>query len=265
MFNIPLIIINEPVMLTKGSVKINDRKYSCNMGAWAFYIPELGLKILHSVEGNVHCTHETAPSRSILHSPDGIELKNKVYTAAEWIHAFSKSTLRRAIENYFAAFNLYKNGIGPEVKGLCLVKRFNAPYCKDETFTAGIVIDNLNGYEKKNNTEIHELEPANVLPDKSLSCIRQQINGYVSDLNSVVGVMPVGLDHEIEVVYNAIDRFAEEAIDNIFYCDAGPAIDHGITFSKLDLHWISNRQSTKVNLVNKIANSTLTKINALFK
>ncbi|OGT98344.1 MAG: hypothetical protein A2X80_12610 [Geobacteraceae bacterium GWB2_52_12] len=265
MFNIPFIVINEPVMLTKGSVKINDRKYSCNMGAWAFYVPELGLKILHSVEGNVHCTHETAPSRLILQSPDGVELKNKVYTAAEWIHAFSKSTLRRAIENYFAALNLHKNGIGPEVKGICLVKRFNAPYCKDETFTAGIVIDNLNGYVKKNNTEIRELEQANVLPDKSLSCLRQQINGYVSDLNSVVGVMPVGLDHEIEVAYNAINRFAEEAIDSIFDNGAGPAIDQEIIFSKLDLPWISNRQSTKVTLVNKIANSTLSKINALFK
>lgn len=211
------------------------------MGAWAFYIPELGLKILHSVEGNVHCTHGTAPSRSILHSPDGVELKNKVYTAAEWIHAFSKSTLRRAIENYFAALNLHKNGIGPKVKGICLVKRFNAPYCKDETFTAGIVIDNLNGYAKKNNTEIHELEQANVLPDKSLSCLRQQINGYVSDLNSVVGVMPVGLDLEIEAVYKAINRFAEEAACDIYNSNVDPSTDNEVIFSRLDIPGLSEK------------------------
>ena len=37
---------------------------------------------------------------------------------------------------------------------------------------------------------LDELMAAGVMPDRVLSCVREQIKGYVSDLNSVVGVTP---------------------------------------------------------------------------
>lgn len=49
---------------------------------------------------------------------------------------------------------------------------------------------------KRNATE-QEIVHAGVIPDPTLSCIRQQTNGYVVDLSSVVGAMPVDAEREV--------------------------------------------------------------------
>lgn len=45
-----------------------------------------------------------------------------------------------------------------------------------------------------------------VAPDRTQGCIRQQIRGYVSDLNSVVGVMPVDAESEVQLVQQQLER-----------------------------------------------------------
>lgn len=62
---------------------------------------------------------------------------------------------------------------------------------------AGIFIENLDNYPRRAPVTLEEMISAGVKPDKIKSAIRQQINGYVSDLNSVVGVMPITAEKEI--------------------------------------------------------------------
>lgn len=64
----------------------------------------------------------------------------------------------------------------------------------------GLYIDDLNFYDEKNETTFAELSHADVIPDKINSCLRQQIKGYVSDLNSVVGVMPKDKNDEVVLI-----------------------------------------------------------------
>lgn len=230
MFDIPLVVINEPLELHEGFVKMNGRKYSCEVGAWAFYIPELELKILHAVQDKVHCTHSTAPNRSIIDSHSATELKNNRYTIEEWIAAFTKTALCRAIENYVAASLLNRHGLGPKVNGLCFVKQFIAPYGNGTpSATAGFYPENLKGYPKKQVTSRNQLIQASVRPDKIESCLRQQIRGYVSDLNSVVGVMPIA--HEV-----VIDRIHKLVLGLLGNCaeTESPCCKNAATFGEAE-------------------------------
>jgi hypothetical protein len=59
------------------------------------------------------------------------------------------------------------------------------------------LVDDLRSYRRKKETTEEEMLACGVRPDKSKSCLRQQIRGYVSDLNSVVGVMPLNAEAEI--------------------------------------------------------------------
>jgi len=168
---------------------MDGKSYPAELGAWAFYAPKLQLKVFHSVAGLVHCTHASAPEREqLLNFRTG--LKNDKYTIDEWTEALSKSVIVRAAENYIAAKRLFVAGIGPDVSGFLIIHRFGAPYSKAGAINIGLFVDDLRQYPQKRETTREELPMAGVIPDKIESCIRQQINGYVSDLNSVVGVMP---------------------------------------------------------------------------
>jgi hypothetical protein len=45
-----------------------------------------------------------------------------------------------------------------------------------------------------------QLIDAGVRPDQINSAVRQQVNGYVVDLNSVIGVVPVDAEAEVAAV-----------------------------------------------------------------
>jgi hypothetical protein len=49
-----------------------------------------------------------------------------------------------------------------------------------------------------------DLLRAGVMVDKLRSSVRQQLNGYVTDLNSVVGVMPIDATREVEALRRTI-------------------------------------------------------------
>lgn len=196
-------------VLRKSSIELDGRKYKINKGAWAAYIPSLGVKILHSVGGNVHCVHKSAPDRLEL-LEHGRGLRDQNYSVEEWVAAFNKPVMLRAAENFVAARMLNEAGLGPRVRGLVLVADYRASYNRSGGVSSGIVVDNLFDYPPKGEATEEDLMACGVLPDKIRSCIRQQINGYVSDLNSVVGVMPVGRDDEVLMIYQELLRKCAE-------------------------------------------------------
>jgi hypothetical protein len=179
-------------------------------GAWNFYVPALNIKLAYTRDGNVHCLRPVTPPFGELMSGafDGKRIGQ--YSADDWKQALGKSTRRRAAENYIAAHRLHAAGLGPKPFGIIYVRNFAYKFSIKKSETAGIMIENiLNLAPKKNATE-ENIVAAGVMPDRLKSCIRQQINGYVSDLNSVVGVMPLDAEQEIAEI---VSRLAEEIGD----------------------------------------------------
>ena len=69
----------------------------------------------------------------------------------------------------------------------------------------GIMVENLRNYSRKRPATLEQLEAAGVVPDRTSSCLRQQIRGYVSDLNSVVGVRPLAAEVEVQRVQRQLE------------------------------------------------------------
>lgn len=159
----------------------------------------LQVKVLYAVDGKVHCTHSTAPDRNALSSGQAV-VQGRRYSLQDWRDSLAKSVSRRAAENYVAASRLAVAGIGPAVMGCAVVDDLAVDNTPVRGPAAGIVVDDLTTYPEKRSTTKRELSAAGVQLDRLGSAIRAQIRGYVSDLNSVVGVMPRNAAGEITVV-----------------------------------------------------------------
>jgi len=187
----------EKVNLTREGCEVDGAMFKCDVGNWAFWIPALSLKLLHSWEGAVHCIHKRAPTRESVFTSN-LKASSR-YSQEEWIAAYSKDSRLRAAENVVAARRLARHGLGPQVHGACLVRELRT-YYGPTGHTAGMIVEDLSSKRRKPDCTYDEMIAAGVFPDKSLSCLRQQINGYVSDLNSAVGVRPIDADAEVTVM-----------------------------------------------------------------
>jgi hypothetical protein len=103
-------------------------------------------------------------------------------------------------ENVVAAERLHKAGIGPRVLGLCLARRFRDGHRLDRSFAAGFMVENAALKPQGPPPRRASLIDAGVRPDQINSAVRQQVNGYVVDLNSVIGVLPVDAEAEVAAV-----------------------------------------------------------------
>jgi len=176
-------------------------------GAWNFYVPALKVKLAYPRMGSVHCLHRKAPPVGPLLAGgfDGRQIGR--YSSEDWKRALTKSTRLRAAENYVAAKRLHAAGLGPEPLGICYVRSFSYSLSGPSSETAGIMIEDINQLPPKANATEEQIIAAGVTLDGIKSCVRQQINGYVSDLNSVIGVMPVDAGDEIRTI---LDRLSEQ-------------------------------------------------------
>jgi hypothetical protein len=68
------------------------------------------------------------------------------------------------------------------------------------SLAVGLMIEDAAAKPPKPPATEAQLLAAGVRPDRLRSAVRQQVNGYVVDLNSVVGVVPVDADAEITAV-----------------------------------------------------------------
>lgn len=202
---LPAIRVIKRCILRGGACEIDGTRYPVHRGCWACYVPDLGFKLLYGVGGRLHCTHRSAPDREALFAGRAT-ISGRPYTAADWLAAFSKKVTRRAAENCVAATRLSTAGLGPAVYGCVVVRQFIFDDVLPAGETAGICIDNLETYPRKRNTTRREMLRSGVAPDRINSALRQQIRGYVSDLNSAVGVMPVNAGGEIARIEAGLDH-----------------------------------------------------------
>jgi hypothetical protein len=216
----PSIIVFDDLRLMQESLYIGDSPYQVSVGAWAFWVPAFRVKILHAFGGQAHCLASSAPPREQLLAgkftiPDGGR-----YSTKDWHDALSKNVLQRAAENFLAAQRLHAAGLGPAALGVCLVRRFQAWYASEPGYTAGVMVEDLNLLPRKwRKVTAQQMLDAGVRPDRILSSVRQQIRGYVSDLNSVVGVMPIDAEHDIQrltVVLRDCLRTCESGSEVVF-------------------------------------------------
>lgn len=194
-----------PRALLRGRVVLNGVRVRAKVGGWTFYIPAINAKILHSVEGSCHCIHASAPRRDQVFSGTAV-LRHDQYSLAQWCQAYDTSVARRAGENFIVAQRLHAAGLGPKVTGCVAIRSFEPYYSLEPTYSSGLVVEDLRGYRRKSRATLDQLEAAGVTADRNRSCIRQQIRGYVSDLNSVVGVMPVDAEAEVLQVQQQLER-----------------------------------------------------------
>ncbi|MEM6729148.1 MAG: hypothetical protein AAF618_11660 [Pseudomonadota bacterium] len=194
------------LILRNEACDVGGRSFGIKAGAWAFYVPRLRLKLLHAVDGLQHCLHGSAPTREEVLTGEGFPT-SKAYSPADWKAAFETPVLTRTAENIVCAEKLHRAGLGPAVRGYCVVLDF-APWYAAPSITAGYYVENLKLKLPKTPATEHDLTRAGVLPDRIKSCLRQQIRGYVSDLNSVVGVMPIDADEEVAELRAALEMAA---------------------------------------------------------
>jgi hypothetical protein len=118
---------------------------------------------------------------------------------------------RRAAENAVAARRLHAAGLGPRVLGLCIALRLRDGARIDKGFAAGFLSEDVLRLPPKPPAGEQEFLAAGVSLDRLGSAIRQQVNGYVVDLNAAVGVIPTGAEDEVAALEARINARAAEA------------------------------------------------------
>jgi len=176
---------------------IEDRIYPCRRGAWATWIPAIGAKFLNSIDGRLNCLHRNAPPRDEVLRPEATDRDFGRYSREEWRRAYTTSVSWRAAENAVAAQRLHAAGLGPRVLGLCVALRFRDGARTDSSFAAGFLCEDVLLLPPKPPASEDEFLAAGLRLDRLGSAIRQQVNGYVIDLNAAVGVNPVSADDDV--------------------------------------------------------------------
>lgn len=179
---------------------LDGRPYACVRGAWAIWIPALQTKFLNSIDGKLACRSRKAPPREALQGSGPLAGQWGRYPLEAWRQAHETPIGRRVAENVVAAQRLHKAGIGPRVLGLCLARRLRDGHRLDQSFAAGFMVENAALKPHGPTATRSQLIDAGVRPDRINSAVRQQVNGYVVDLNSVVGVVPIDAEADVAAV-----------------------------------------------------------------
>lgn len=184
-------------------------------GRWMFYLSGTGEKLFHANHGCIDSTHPTRPADDVLDQ----EWTRGEYSSAEWRTALRTPLDRRLAEIWVVTQRLWRAGLGPRPRGLSFVDRYLRAGVERGP-TCGIVIDNANRLPAKTPCADADMIAAGVRPDKIRSAVRQQLRGYVVDLNSVVGVQPIDAEADVQ-----------RALEWIEAARAGRAFAHGPSLS----------------------------------
>ena len=120
------------------------------------------------------------------------------YSADDWRSALSQCIFTKAATNYVIINKLYQSGLGPEPLGFSVAKFVNDDLGLINGPAVGVNVANIKKLRTKPDATIDDLTKAGIITDKINSAIRQQIKGYVSDLNSVVSVSLMEHDDAIK-------------------------------------------------------------------
>ncbi|MBW8319214.1 MAG: hypothetical protein K0M47_07630, partial [Rhizobium sp.] len=172
-------------------------------GKWMFYNPALQEKYFHVRSGNIDSTARSRPSERQLVEMSEHELSGR-YPISVWKEALSTPISRRLAEIWIASTRLHRKGLGPEPGSLVIARQYKRNF-RGYGPTAGLKIGDARGLAPRAPVTQEEMKAAGVQPDRYLSCVRQTINGYVSDLCSVVGVVPIDAEDEVRELAEHID------------------------------------------------------------
>lgn len=166
-------------------------------GKWSFYLPALEIKLPYSRQGFVECRSKKSPNRDLLLHDALNDYDFTPYHADDWKLAYKTPCIRRAVENYVITDRLYRAGLGPKPLGFTYVKHCYIFGIRKKSANYGFRVENVNNLPPRKEASEGDLLRAGVRPDKTKSCLRQQINGYLLDLNSVSGVQAIDAQKEI--------------------------------------------------------------------
>jgi hypothetical protein len=190
---------------------LDGRSYPCVRGAWALWIPALEMKFLNSIDGRLTCLSRSAPPRDhLLGAGRAGTGRWGNYQLEAWRQAYETTASRRVAENVVAAARLHRAGLGPRVLGVCLAQRFRDGTRRDGSFAIGLMIEDAASKPPKPPATEAELIAAGVRPDHIRSAVRQQVNGYVVDLNSVIGAIPIDAEAAVAALETRILACAGE-------------------------------------------------------
>ena len=176
-----------------GAATLDGTAYTASVGSWMFYLPAIEAKLFHATRGTLDCMHPARPDAAALSDP---ALPLGRYIAADWRRALETPVTRRLAEVWLASARLWKAGLGPQPLGVCFV----TGVVRDGGAvgpTCGVLVQNVAALPRKLSCKREQVEAAGVVPDKILSCVRQQMRGYVVDLCSVVGCQPVNAEADV--------------------------------------------------------------------
>lgn len=197
-------VIFENALLFSQWVIINNRPYAIKRGTWNFYLPSLNLKLPYVCGGKIACRAKSSPNRSKLFSGNLDDAQIGRYTPQEWKDALSKTSRLRAVENYITGKRLESAGLGPAFSAIVIIRNLYSITGANFGECAGVKCDNVYAMPSKEPASQQDIRNAGIKLDKFKSSHRQQIRGYVCDLNSVVGVMPKDAEDEINMILNSL-------------------------------------------------------------
>ena len=177
-----------------------------------FYNPALQEKYFHVQSGKIDSTARSRPSARHLTEMAEDELSGR-YPISVWKEALSTPISRRLAEIWIAANRLHRNGLGPEPGSLIIARQYKRNF-RSYGPTVGMKIGDARLLAPRDPVTQEEMIAAGVQPDRYLSCVRQTINGYVSDLCSVVGVVPINAEDEIAALDEHIDGLLNQVAAN---------------------------------------------------
>ncbi len=183
--------------------RIDGRLFDVHLGKWMFYNPARQEKYFHVRCGRIDSTARSRPTDRQLSEMDDAEFSGR-YPISVWKEALATPISRRLAEIWIASHRLHAAGLGPKPGSLIVARNYKRNF-RSYGPTAGLQIENARLLSPRDPVTQEEMIAAGVRPDRYLSCVRQTINGYVSDLCSVVGVVPIDAEAEIEALAGQID------------------------------------------------------------
>lgn len=184
--------------------RIDGTLYDVHLGKWMFYNPARQEKYFHVRAGKIDSTARSRPTDRQLAEMDDSEFSGR-YPVSVWKEALSTPIARRLAEIWIASQRLHGAGLGPKPGSLIVARNYKRNF-RSYGPTAGLQIENARLLQPRTPVTQEEMIAAGVRPDRYLSCVRQTINGYVSDLCSVVGVIPIDAEEEIAALTLHIDE-----------------------------------------------------------
>lgn len=181
-------------------IRIDGTDYVYRTGVWSFWVRKLQCKFLYSRAGRVHCRDPRTPDPAFLAQadPDAPDTTGR-YTWGDWQRALGQCVIERVAELFIASHRLAQAGLGPEPGGIVLVRRARLHDGPAEA-VFGLRIADAKRLPAREPVTEAEMLAAGVRPDGIRSCLRQQLNGYVTDLNSVIGAIPLEAEAETAAI-----------------------------------------------------------------